>query len=101
MNAGGFLDSSHGARWSSTIDHIAAAIMEPPERPRGGEVDDRVIEELSGIIDELDDGVFESVGRDVWKLRLFFRPDDVAAFLKTAGADPARLQEILDRGSGS
>ncbi len=55
------------------------------ERPLRTDFDDEDIEALSDIIDGLESSILDRTGKNLWKLRLFFKPREVIDFLMKRG----------------
>ncbi len=46
---------------------------------------DEEIEKIISFIDTLDDSIFDNTNKEVWKLRMFFKPEKVISFLEGKG----------------
>lgn len=92
LNIPHFLSSPSGRPYSSALWEIIEGIKrqeveKKPERlsPYRTEFEDKEIEEIMNIIDSLDENVLEGSTRQQWKLRLFFKPQEVVKFLIDRG----------------
>jgi flagellar biosynthesis protein FlhG len=90
LNIPGFLTAKAGVIYANAVRQIVSRVALPIEHD---EVDisvkqvysDKEVEEIIQFIDVLDDTVFGGSQRDVWKLRMYFKPADVVNFLISQG----------------
>ncbi len=90
LNIPEFLDTLHGKPYHDALQNIAdklvslAEIMAHESQIKADFSD----EEVAGIIsfmDSLADTVFRGTDRNIWKLRMYFKPSDVVDFLVSRG----------------
>ncbi len=86
-----FIDTKEGKLYFSAVQKIARQLgmSRGPEQtgPRKIKADfsDEEVEEVIRLIDALEDRVFMGTSRDVWKMRMYFKPFEVAYFLASRG----------------
>lgn len=93
LNIPEFLLSNSGRSYSSAIQEIIERIKrkeiedkaEGIMKPYRSEFEDKEIEEIMTIIDNLDDSILNVSTKQQWKLRLYFRPSEVVRFLIDKG----------------
>lgn len=101
LNIPQFLSSPSGRTYSSALSEIVERIKKREiaenakkvARPYKSEFDDEEIEEIMGIIDSLDEKALEGKTRQQWKLRLFFKPEEVVRFLIDRGVSTPLFYE--------
>ncbi|GBE34442.1 hypothetical protein BMS3Bbin06_00967 [bacterium BMS3Bbin06] len=90
LNIPRFLDTEVGGKYFNAVEGSLSGLLGVPEETRieqwsGIDFTDDEIEELIGFIEGLDEGFFTGTNREIWKLRLFYRPEEVVAFLISRG----------------
>jgi len=90
LNVPGFMLSRAGSRYREAVQRIADRTVPHTESASSGipvkiDYSDEEVEKLIHLIDGLDDAVFSGSPRDVWKLRMYFKPADVVQFLISRG----------------
>jgi flagellar biosynthesis protein FlhG len=89
LNVPQFLDRPQGMRYYDAVRGIVERILSgtvSPERTTVAyEFSDDEIEAINGLMDTLDERVFQGTNRRAWKLRLFFKPAEVVGFLISRG----------------
>lgn len=89
LNVPGLFDRPGGGEYFSAAQRIAGLIEQgggaAAVQRAAFDYNDDEIAELSELIDSLDERVFAATNRTAWKLRLFFKPGDVANFLISRG----------------
>lgn len=92
LNIPQFLSSPSGRAYSSSLSGIIDRIKRQEVGERAErlslyrtEFEDKEIEEIMEIIDSLDENLLQGSTRQQWKLRLFFKPQEVVKFLIDRG----------------
>lgn len=87
LNVPGFLDSPSGSPLRKAVAAAAQPLEThfPPEAPPRDYSDDDV-QALLNMVDWLDDHALGGRPRDAWKLRVYFRPEEVDAHLRRHGS---------------
>lgn len=93
LNIPKFFDTTAGQAYFLSAEKIierlnSSTTMEPPIPAIKKDFTDEELEEISGLIEGLDDSVFNGTSRDIWKLRLYFKPLEVVNFLVSRGVTP-------------
>ena len=77
-----------GAAVRSVAESLTAG-MDSAGQPAGLDLSDEEIQEVITFLAGLDESVFAGTNREMWKLRMFFRPSAVANFLRERGVSHA------------
>jgi len=89
LNVPSLLDSGSGAAYSRAVSTIADMLSEAGKMPVAKEsmfdFSDEEIEKTIQFIDSLDEEIFADTSRELWKLRMFFKPQEVVDFLVSRG----------------
>ncbi|HUL00697.1 MAG TPA: P-loop NTPase [Nitrospirota bacterium] len=90
LNVPRFFSLSEGASYVAATEKIVNRFTGKALPAKGrmlGTLDysDEELEEILRIIETLDDRVFSAATKNMWKLRLFFKPSDVISFLISRG----------------
>jgi flagellar biosynthesis protein FlhG len=90
LNIPGFLTAKAGRAYDDAVQQIVSRVTLPIGHDKMDisvkrDYSDKEVEEIIQFIDVLDDTVFGESQRDVWKLRMYFKPADVVHFLISRG----------------
>jgi flagellar biosynthesis protein FlhG len=90
LNIPGFLTSKDGRMYYSAVREIVGRAALPVDDAVADisikfDYSDEEVEKIIQFIDRLDDTVFTGSKRDVWKLRMYFKPVEVVNFLIRQG----------------
>lgn len=90
LNIPGFIHSGDGTTYRNAVEKIVRTAVRPfidksADLPVKKDYSDEEVESIIRIIDGLDDAVFSGSPKDVWKLRMYFKPADVVQFLISRG----------------
>lgn len=93
LNIPGFLDRPEARSYMTAVKKIARDVTGREGKGRQGatavqEFSDEDRDRILALMEGLDDSVFEGTSRELWKLRMYFRPADVTAFLRRRGVTP-------------
>jgi len=90
LNIPGFLTSKDGQMYDKAVQQIVNRAELPVQHEAVDislkiDYSDKDVEEIIRFINGLDDTVFGNSKKDIWKLRMYFKPADVVNFLISRG----------------
>ncbi len=101
LNVPKFLNISEGKPFYSSIEKIAERLTRTSKTDLQKEntyiYSDEEIEEVIRFIDSLDDKYFTGTNKNIWKLRMFFKPSQVSDFLSSRGLSHESFYKFLSK----
>ncbi|MGQ9569642.1 MAG: nucleotide-binding protein [Thermodesulfovibrionales bacterium] len=101
LNVPKFLNLPEGKTFYSSIQKIAERLTRTSKIDLQKEnisfYSDEEIEEVIRFIDSLDDKYFVGTNKNIWKLRMFFKPSQVSDFLLNQGLNHESFYKFLSK----
>ncbi|MBI5639140.1 MAG: hypothetical protein HZA17_01820, partial [Nitrospirae bacterium] len=97
LNISKFVGTREGRPYFAAVNKIVGRLISGAASPASQQKDirmefsDEEIEEMIGFIERLDERIFEGSNKNLWKLRMYFRPADVTNFLISRGVNHERF----------
>ena len=86
LNIPGFLQADVGRTWLQAVNQAGRQLAQLQSRRQvAPDYSDEELQALVALINELDESQLEGRSADAWKLRVYFRADEVLALLKRHG----------------
>ncbi|MGB9715578.1 MAG: P-loop NTPase [Thermodesulfovibrionales bacterium] len=101
LNIPKFLNIPEGKPFYSSIERIAERLTRTTKTDLQKEkifiYSDEEIEEFIRFIDSLDDKYFIGTNKNIWKLRMYFKPSQVSEFLMSRGISHESFYKFLSK----